>query len=101
MAMSVMASASLFSVFTYITPLLREVTGLTPKTAAAVLLLFGAGITVGNFIGGRPADCNLMPSLIGPFLALALAPCPFPFPPPIAVAGMGGCFLLGFTRFVF
>ncbi len=72
MGMSVLASASLFSVFTYITPLLRDVTGLAPSTVAWVLVLFGIGITIGNIVGGRLADWRLMPSLIGIFVALAL-----------------------------
>lgn len=71
MGMSVLASASLFTVFTYIAPLLREVTGLTPHAVTIVLLLFGVGITVGNILGGRLADWRLMPSLIGIFLGLA------------------------------
>ena len=71
MAMSVLASASLFTVFTYIAPLLREVTGLEPRAVTVVLLLFGVGITIGNFIGGRLADWKLMPSLMGIFVGLA------------------------------
>lgn len=99
MGMSVLASASLFSVFTYITPLLREVTGLTPKTAAAVLLLFGAGITVGNFIGGRLADWKLMPSLIGIFVTLTLALCTFAFTSHVAIPAMATIFVWGIIDF--
>ncbi|MDY0881232.1 MFS transporter [Dongia soli] len=79
MAMSVVASASLFSVFTYITPLLRNVTGLDPRTVAGVLILFGVGITVGNIFGGRLADWKLMPSLIGMLGSLAAVLAIFAF----------------------
>jgi DHA1 family inner membrane transport protein len=72
MAISVFASASLFSVFTYITPLLERVTGLTPGQVTIALLIFGAGLTAGNFIGGRLADWKVMPSLIGIGVAVAL-----------------------------
>jgi DHA1 family inner membrane transport protein len=99
MAMSALASASLFSVFTYITPLLRDVTGLTPKTAAAVLLLFGAGITVGNFVGGRLADWRLMPSLIGIFVTLTLALCTFAFTSHVALPAMVTIFIWGIIDF--
>lgn len=99
MAMSVMASASLFSVFTYITPILRDVTGLTPKTAAAVLLLFGGGITVGNFIGGRLADWRLMPSLIGIFVTLTLALCVFAFTSHVPLPAMVTIFIWGAIDF--
>jgi DHA1 family inner membrane transport protein len=72
MAISVFASASLFSVFTYITPLLEGVTRLTPWQVTLALLIFGAGLTVGNLGGGRLADWKLMPSLIGATIAVAL-----------------------------
>lgn len=65
MSMSALASASLFSVFTYVTPLLETVTGLAPDRVSFVLLLFGVGITVGNLAGGRLADWRQMPALIG------------------------------------
>ncbi|MFJ6322967.1 MULTISPECIES: MFS transporter [unclassified Rhizobium] len=50
--------------FTYITPLLREVTGLNAMVIPWVLLLNGVGATLGVFIGGRLSDWKLMPSLI-------------------------------------
>ncbi len=72
MLISVLASASLFSVFTYIAPILREVTGLSPHAVTVMLLLFGVGLTAGNFLGGRLADWKLMPSLI--LILVALVP---------------------------
>ena len=72
MSMSALASASLFSVFTYITPLLETVTGIPPNRVTFVLLLFGAGITLGNLVGGRLADWRQMPALIGILAAYAL-----------------------------
>jgi DHA1 family inner membrane transport protein len=71
MAISVLASASLFSVFTYITPLLESVTHMTPAVVTYALLVFGAGLTAGNFAGGRLADWRLMPSLLAVMLVLA------------------------------
>jgi DHA1 family inner membrane transport protein len=65
MGISVLCSACLFTVFTYITPLLETVTGLSPSAVTYALLIFGAGLTCGNFIGGRLADWRLMPSLLG------------------------------------
>ncbi len=72
LAISALASASLFSVFTYITPILEDVTGLTPHAVTLVLLVFGLGLTVGSALGGKLADWRLLPSLIGFLLALAL-----------------------------
>jgi DHA1 family inner membrane transport protein len=72
LAISALASASLFSVFTYITPILEDVTGLTPHAVTLVLLVFGLGLTVGSALGGKLADWRLMQSLIGFLVALAV-----------------------------
>jgi len=72
MGISVLASVSLFSVFTYIAPLLENVTHLTAHTVSLVLLLIGAGLTLGNLLGGRLADWRLMPAVLLLFGVLAL-----------------------------
>ncbi|MDE1147637.1 MAG: MFS transporter [Azospirillaceae bacterium] len=72
MLISVISSASLFSVLTYITPLLEHVTGLTPDQVTYVLLLFGVGLTVGNLLGGRLADWKMMPVVMTTFGIIAL-----------------------------
>jgi len=79
MAISVLSSASLFTVFTYITPLLEHVTGFTPHAVTVALLVFGVGLTAGNVLGGRLADWRLMPSLIGLGSALAAVLAMFAF----------------------
>lgn len=70
MLISVLCSASLFSVFTYIAPMLEGVTRLSPHAVTWLLLLFGAGITIGNLAGGRLADWRLMPALAATLVAL-------------------------------
>jgi len=70
MAISVLASASLFSVFTYIAPMMQDVTRLSGHAITVMLLIFGVGLTIGNFVGGRLGDWKLMPSVIGIFLLL-------------------------------
>ena len=70
MAISVLASASLFSVFTYIAPMMQDVPRLSGHAITVMLLIFGVGLTIGNFVGGRLGDWKLMPSVIGIFLLL-------------------------------
>ena len=65
MLISVVVSASLFGVFTYITPILENVTLISPHEVTLMLLLFGTGLTAGNFLGGWLGDWKLMPSVIG------------------------------------
>ena len=61
----------MFTLFTYITPILRDVTGVSPQNVSGVLLLCGVGLTIGNLLGGRLADWKLLPSLMGIFAVLA------------------------------
>lgn len=63
MLMSALLSASLFSVFTYVAPMLESVTHISPAHVTWLLLLFGVGITAGNLLGGRLGDWRLMPSI--------------------------------------
>ena len=99
MMMSVLASASLFSVFTYIAPLLRDVTGFAPHTVTYVLLLFGVGITIGNLLGGRLADWRLMPSLMASFVGLTVVLVAFVFLSPFAAAAVATVFIWGILVF--
>jgi MFS transporter, DHA1 family, inner membrane transport protein len=68
---SVLASTSMFVLFTYIAPILREVSGISPHHVGSVLLLCGLGLTAGNLVGAHLADWRLMPSLAGIFLVVA------------------------------
>jgi DHA1 family inner membrane transport protein len=72
MAISTLSSISLFSVVTYITPLLEQVSGLTPHEVTIALLLFGVGLTIGNLLGGRLADWRLQTTVIWTFVAVIL-----------------------------
>lgn len=54
-----------FALFTYISPILTDVSGIPLDVVPWLLLLFGVGSTIGVLAGGRLADWKLMPSLIG------------------------------------
>ncbi|WP_456269063.1 MFS transporter [Kushneria sp. AK178] len=68
---SVLASSSLFAVYSYIESLLTDVTGIPTAWVAWVLLLFGAGLTLGSVVGGRLSSGRLMPPVIGLMLMTA------------------------------
>jgi DHA1 family inner membrane transport protein len=65
MSISTVSSIALFAVFTYIAPILTDVTGVSEHGVTIMLLLFGAGLTLGNAVGGRLGDWKLMQTLIG------------------------------------
>ena len=66
-------SAAVFALFTYVAPLLEDVTQVSPHTVTWTLFLIGIGLTVGNYIGGKLADWKLGAALTGIFLALAVS----------------------------
>ncbi|GAB6846448.1 MFS transporter [Paraburkholderia kururiensis] len=99
LGISVLASASLFSVFTYITPILEDVTGFTPHAVTLVLLLFGLGLTVGSTLGGRLADWRLMPSLLTVLVLIATIETVFAVTMHSAVGAMATVFVWGVLAF--
>lgn len=99
MALSILSSVSLFTVFTYITPILETVSGLTPQGVTTALLLFGVGITVGNLFGGRLADWRLMPAVMMSFTALAVVCAGFGLAAPFMVPAVAAMVLWGVVQF--
>jgi DHA1 family inner membrane transport protein len=67
----ILAEAGLFTVYTYISPLLGEVSGFRPQAIPVLLAVLGAGALAGNFAGGRLADRSPWGSLCATILALA------------------------------
>ena len=72
LSLSTISSVSLFCVFTYIAPILENITHVSPHAVTWVLVLFGASITIGNFLGGLLGDWKPMP-LVLTGLALLIA----------------------------
>ena len=77
----------MFAVFTYIKPLLTQVSGLPIGAVPLVLALFGIGMVVGNLVGSRFADKSLMRTIAGLLVwdAVVLAAIVFSAPYPIAI----------------
>ncbi|WP_416763532.1 MFS transporter [Roseateles sp. So40a] len=72
LALTAVGFGGVFTAFTFIAPMLEDVTGLSPSAVTGVLFLFGLGLTIGNTVGGKLADWKLMPSLMGVLVALAV-----------------------------
>ncbi|MEU1307408.1 MFS transporter [Streptomyces cinnamoneus] len=78
MAMTVLGFGGVFTMSTYITPMMTDVAGYAPSSVTWLLVLFGLGLVGGNLIGGKYADRALMPMLCmalgGLAIMLALLP---------------------------
>ncbi|MCU1446958.1 MFS transporter [Cryobacterium sp.] len=65
----------LFAVYTYVAPLVIEITGLPAMAVPLVLVVVGLGMTAGNFVGGALADRSVrrtMYTFFGVMLAALL-----------------------------
>ncbi|NNH56002.1 MFS transporter [Rhizobium laguerreae] len=76
---TVFFAASMFALFTYIAPLLRDITGVSPEGVTWTLFLIGLGLTIGNLVGGKLADWRLGATLAGVFAAIAITSIAFSY----------------------
>jgi DHA1 family inner membrane transport protein len=59
MGTTVLGSGAMFALYTYVAPMLTEITHASPGFVALALVLIGLGFTIGNSLGGRLADWSL------------------------------------------
>jgi DHA1 family inner membrane transport protein len=69
---TVLGYAGVFAVFTYIAPILTQITGFSEQAVSPILLVFGGGLVLGNLLGGKLADRRLMATLLGSLGLLAV-----------------------------
>lgn len=62
--LTALAAGGVFCAFSYLAPLLTDVSGLDDGWVSGVLALFGIGALVGTYIGGRVADAHLFGVLL-------------------------------------
>jgi DHA1 family inner membrane transport protein len=99
LGMTVLGFGGVFTVFTYIAPILQEQSHVSPHWTGAVLVLFGLGTTIGNMLGGRLADWKLMPSLMGILVVLTALLVAFAWTMHSTVASIVTVFLWGIAAF--
>ncbi|WP_229779191.1 MFS transporter [Pseudomonas matsuisoli] len=63
MGITILGPAAFFTSITYIAPMMVEVAGFSEAAVTWLLMVFGFGLFVGNWLGGRYADRALMPML--------------------------------------
>lgn len=99
LAMTAFGFGGLFAAYTYIAPILEQITGIAPGTTPFILLFFGIGGVVGNTIGGKAASKSLMFTLIVFLGTLAVTLAIFPFTSRNPLAATLTIFVLGATSF--
>jgi len=64
LATTILGAGAMFTVYTYITPILQFDTQASGGQITATLAIYGVGLTIGNFIGGKFADKALDSTLV-------------------------------------
>ena len=89
-----------FVVFTFLSPLLQDITGFKEGTVAVILLAYGITIAIGNMIGGRLANKNPIRALFYMFVVQAIVLFALTFTAPFKIVGLTTILLMGLLAFM-
>ncbi|GAA2238580.1 MFS transporter [Herbiconiux moechotypicola] len=95
LVVTILAYGGMFGAFTYIAYTLTEVSGFTSGTVPWLLVLFGVGLVIGNWLGGRFADRSVDGTLIVFIAALVVVLTLFALLAGSGVATVVALFLMG------
>jgi DHA1 family inner membrane transport protein len=98
-AMTALGYGGTFVAFTYLAPILQQITGFSEKSVSLVLVLYGVAIALGNIAGGRIANKNPVKALIGLFALQALVLIMLTFTAVSPLPAIVTLALLGFLQF--
>jgi DHA1 family inner membrane transport protein len=99
LATTALASAAMFTIFTYISPILRQAAHASPDAVTVALVIYGVGLTLGNWLGGRFADKALTPTLVVVLVALTALLVLFAFTMHSLVPALATVFAWGVATF--
>jgi predicted MFS family arabinose efflux permease len=89
-----------FVVFTYLSPILQNITGFKEGTVAVILLVYGIAIAFGNMLGGKLSNDNPIKSLFYMFIFQAVVLLILMFTAPFKIAGVITVFFMGLLAFM-
>ncbi|MFF5156720.1 MFS transporter [Streptomyces sp. NPDC000348] len=79
LAVAVVGFGGFFAVYSYLVPILTNVTGISESSTTLVLALYGVGMTLGTLVAGPLTDRALRPTLYAGLALLAAALVTFSF----------------------
>lgn len=89
-----------FVAFTYLTPILQDITQISPRLISILLLVYGIAVAIGNWIGGKLANENPVKALFYMFIVHAVIMILLTFMIPFKVLGIIGIMLMGLFAFM-
>ncbi|QMT16045.1 MFS transporter [Planococcus maritimus] len=99
-AITALGYGGTFVVFTYLSPLLQEITGFAAGTVTIILFAYGIAIAAGNTIGGKLANHNPIRALFYMFLIQAVILLVLTFTIPFKIAGLITILFMGLFAFM-
>lgn len=99
LATTVLGAGAMFTVYTYISPILQFDTQATGGQITATLAIYGVGLTIGNFIGGKFADKALDKTLVTVLSAITGLLVLFSFTMHLQIAAILTIFAWGIATF--
>lgn len=97
--MTAMGYGGTFVVFTYLSPILQQITGFQESTVTLILLIYGIAIALGNLLGGKVANKNPLKALLWMFAGQGLILLTFYFTAGNQILSIITLFLLGGLSF--
>lgn len=95
LVITVLGYGGTFATFTYLSPILQNITKISASAVSIVLIMYGIMIAIGNYLGGRFGNSNPIKALLYTFIVQSLILFSFyltsgsPTAAIITVAGMG------------
>ncbi|WP_051318230.1 MFS transporter [Cohnella thermotolerans] len=99
-AITALGYGGTFVVFTYLSPLLHDISGFKESTVALILLLYGIAIAIGNVVGGKAANRRPLTALLYMFAVQAAVLIVLAFTAPFKAAGLATIFAMGLLAFM-
>lgn len=98
-AMTALGYGGTFVAFTFLAPILQEITGFSEQSVSLILVLYGIAIAIGNIAGGKIANHNPVKALVGLFILQAIVLVILTFTAVSPVLAIVTLAALGFLQF--
>ncbi|WP_457588826.1 MFS transporter [Ensifer canadensis] len=98
-AMTALGYGGTFVAFTFLAPILQDITGFSEGAVSLILVLYGVAIAIGNIAGGKIANRDPIKALVGLFLAQVVVLIFFSFTATSQILTLVTLASLGFLSF--
>ncbi|WP_338884388.1 MFS transporter [Xenorhabdus sp. TH1] len=96
---TVLAQGAVFTASTYVVPLLMDISHFGPSAISALLVVFGIGAIIGNFVGGRLADKHVLRGVTTVLSSLVIVLIVFWMTSPVPILSAITLFIFGAIGF--